>query len=107
MIKAKIHTKIFFEGSRQVERKIVAICDSDLLGKVFEQGERVLDLQKYRSFYEGEFVSEKKVGEMLKDAANINLVGEKAIIAAGKVLKIEKKSVLKIKGVPHLQIYRI
>ena len=88
-----------------VEKRIVAICDADLLGKVFEEGERVLDLQKYRSFYEGEMVTEKGVAELLEGAMSYNLVGKKSIAAAGKVIRIDPKSVMKIGGIPHLQVY--
>lgn len=95
------------EGGRQVEKRVVAICDADLLGKVFEQGDLVLDLQKYRSFYDGEKVSEEGVAKMLEGAMSYNLVGKKSIAAATKVLKIDIKGVKKIKGVPHLQVYYV
>ncbi|MFH1443752.1 MAG: DUF424 family protein [Candidatus Micrarchaeota archaeon] len=90
-----------------VERRVVAICDKELLGKVFEEGELVLDLQKYRSFYEGESVTVAEVGKMVEGAGNINLVGKKAIAAASKNIEIDKRMVRKIGGVPHLQIYRM
>ncbi len=106
-MRGKVHRKIIMEGDRQDVREIVAICDAELLGKVFEEGEMVLDLDKYRSFYDGERVDEKGVAKMLEGAGNINLVGKKTIAAASKSLNINEKNVKKIGGVPHLQIYNI
>ena len=107
MMKGKIHTKFIQEGGRPAERKVIAVCDGELLGKVYEEGERILDLVKYRSFYDGERVTIEKLGEMLKNATNINLVGENTIVAASKFIKIDKANVRKIKGVPHLLVYYV
>ncbi|MFH1750490.1 MAG: DUF424 family protein [Candidatus Micrarchaeota archaeon] len=106
-MKGKIHRKFIMEGGRQSERRIVAICDAELLGNVFEEGDLILDLKKYRSFYEGERVTVAKVIEMVQSSGNINLVGKKAIAAASKAIAIDEKSIMKIKGVPHLQIYQV
>lgn len=89
------------------ETKILALCDTELLGKCFTQGEKTLDLKAYRSFYEGEGVSELQAVELLRNAENVNIVGEKSIAAAQKALGVKKASVKKIKGIPHLQYYRI
>jgi hypothetical protein len=107
MIKGKLHQTTRYEGGREVIKRVVAICDADLLGKVFEEGELVLDLQKYRSFYDGETLNEKKIAGILDGATSVNLVGKKTIDIAGKYYKIEPNAVKKIKGVPHLQIYYV
>ena len=102
---AKVHERTIIGSGRPAIRRIVAACDSELLGRVFREGEAVLDLQKYRSFYEGEKVTEGELAAMLEGAGNINLVGEKTIAVAGKCLKVNPAGARKIKGVPHLQIY--
>ncbi len=107
MIKAKLHKKISYEGSSQVEKRILAICDSDLLGKVFEEGDLVLDLQKYRSFYEGDTVTEQEIQKLLTEERNINLVGKKTLKIATKALNIDPKNVKNIGGVPHIQFYYV
>lgn len=60
-------------------RKIVAVCDVELLGKRFEEGIRQLDINK--DFYGGEKKNEKEVIEILKDNAlddaTFNFVGKK------------------------------
>ena len=84
-------------------RKILAVCDAELLGKRFEQGKMQLEVCK--EFYCGELKSEKEVIKLLQEAekedATFNLVGNKAISAGIKAGIINKEGVLRIEGVPH------
>jgi len=83
-------------------RTIVAICDSELLGKKFEEGKFQLDLTG--SFFKGEEKSEEEIikimQDMKKEDATFNIVGEKSIQAGIKVGIISTKSVKKIKEIP-------
>lgn len=103
----EIIAKVHLRNVSGFRTSIVALCDKDLLGKVFTEGEKTLDLKAYRSFYEGNAVSEIEVLELLKNAENVNIVGEKSIGVIQKALGAKKASVKKIGGVPHLQFYRI
>jgi hypothetical protein len=82
------------------------MCDKNLLGKKLEEGDYLLDLKKHRSFYCGELMDEKGVGEIIENGfSSINAVGNKSV---GVILKkgiASPKHVKKIKGVPHLQVY--
>jgi hypothetical protein len=86
--------------------KVVAVCDSELLGKKLSDGVRFLDLEAYASFYKGELVSDETAVGELAGAENLNLVGEKALAAAKKA-GIDVRSAIRIGKVPHLQAYRI
>ena len=44
---------------------------------------------------------------LIAAAESLNLVGEKALACARKARLIDEKSVRRIAGVPHLQIYRV
>lgn len=83
-------------------RNVVAICDSNLLGKKFEQGNLQLDLTT--EFFKGEKMTEKQVLEIIEDAvredASFNIVGEKSIACALKTGIISKKGIKKIQGIP-------
>ncbi len=87
--------------------KILSVCDSDLLGRKFSEGEKVLDLKKYSSFY-GSVVEEKVlivwIVKAFKERKSMNLVGEKTINLAINVLKIKPK-IIKIREIPVLQVY--
>ncbi|MBI5871878.1 DUF424 family protein [archaeon] len=84
---------------------LLAVCDNELLGKTFEDGELVLEVSK--RFYQGAQISEEELPEHLKSATNINLVGKRAVRIAVKTGMIDNKSIIKISGVPHAQIYSL
>jgi hypothetical protein len=87
--------------------RIVAVCDSELIGKVFREGEVVLNLEKYASFYQGEEADEEKVEKELRSATSINLVGERAVGVAKKMKLVKESEVMRIQKIPHVQIYKI
>ncbi|MEM3556161.1 MAG: DUF424 family protein [Candidatus Micrarchaeia archaeon] len=87
--------------------RIVAVCDSELIGRVLREGELVLNLDKYASFYQGSEADEKAVEDELKKATSINLVGEKAVGVAKRMKLVKESDVIRIQKVPHVQIYKI
>jgi hypothetical protein len=87
--------------------RIVAACDSELLGKKYSDNGRVLDLDRYRAFYSGRECSETELLELIKTFASLNLVGGRATgVAVGSGI-VGEGSVIKIAGIPHVQAYRI
>ncbi|MEK6926504.1 MAG: DUF424 family protein [Nanoarchaeota archaeon] len=83
-------------------RDVVAICDTEILGKYFEEGDFQLDLKE--SFYGGDEKTEQEVIEIIQDLqredATFNIVGEKSIKAAVESGLIEKNSAGTIAGIP-------
>ncbi|MFH1802705.1 MAG: DUF424 family protein [archaeon] len=83
-------------------RKVVALADSDLLGKVFEEGKRQLDVRE--NFYKGDLVEEERAIDMLKslavDDATFNIVGKDSVSAALKAEIITKEMVANVQDVP-------
>lgn len=81
---------------------IVAVCDSELLGRTFRQGE--LHLSVNEEFFKGLLASEHDVKAALRSATIANLVGKRAVdcgIASGM---IDDQCVITIEGVPHAQM---
>ena len=83
---------------------MVAVCDSELIGKVLSDRKRHLDLAAYSSFYQGKKANAAQVASALRKAQNANLVGKKALKAA-KSAGIDISSAIEISGIPHLQAY--
>jgi hypothetical protein len=83
-------------------RDTVAICDSELLGKIFEEGKFQLDVKE--SFFKGEKMSEEEILEIIEDMsaedATFNIVGERAISVALKSGVISEDGIRKIQGIP-------
>lgn len=84
-------------------RKIVAICDPELLGKKLEEGKLQLNVNDF--FYSGKEYDEAKALKILENAkqddACFNFVGKNAIDLGIKLSIIDKNCVLRIQGIPH------
>lgn len=88
-------------------RKVLALCDTELLGKVFREGDAVLDLKTYRGFYEGQSVTQEQAESWLKEARNINIVGPRSVECAKKAFSINDAAIKVFGKVPHLQVYYV
>ena len=84
-------------------RLIVAICDSDILGKKFEEGNMQLDVGE--RFYKGEELKKEEIITLLKkyskEDATFIIAGKESINAAIDLGIIDKNAVKKIAGIPH------
>ena len=98
---------MYMKVMRADGRIIVAVCDKELLGQVFEEGDRILDLESNRGFYEGELCGRDVVKRELARADSINLVGERAVGVAKEAGLVEEGNIIKIAGIPHAQAYRM
>ena len=83
-------------------RKVVAVCDPELVGKKFEEGNLQLNVSEF--FYQGDEYNEEKALKVLEaarqDDACFNFVGKNSIELGAKSGIIDKNCVLKIQGVP-------
>ena len=86
----------------QSYREVVAVCDSNLLGKKFEQGKFQLDLKE--SFFKGEEKSKQEtikiMQDMSKEDATFNIVGKESVVCAIEAGIISKQGIKKIDSVP-------
>lgn len=83
--------------------RVVAICDTELLGKTLTEGK--LSLTVSERFYGGEEKDEKELAALLKDDDVLNIVGEKSCDFAVKHKLIDKEHIKKIQGTPHAQSF--
>lgn len=87
--------------------RVLAAADSDVLGKKWSGGVRVLDLAAFRSFYEGEALDERALESALGACTMANLAGPRAVGVALRMGLADPESVVDIGGLPHVQIYRL
>ena len=87
-------------------RDVIAICDSKLIGKNFEEGK--LNLEVKENFFKGEEISEENLIELMenmsKEDAIFNIVGEESVDVAIKSGIISDENVRKIQGIPFILI---
>ncbi len=93
MVIVKIH--------KREDRTIVAVCDSDLIGRKFTEGERQLDLTA--DFYKGDERDGKDVGDIIRNADMVNLVGQESVKLGLQEEVITQDHVITIDGIPHAQ----
>jgi len=89
MILAKYHSS--------GDSALVAVCDSNLVGKKFEEGDFQIDLTG--GYFKGEKVSDDELVDMLTGASNATFVGKESV-EIGKKLKMIGDNVKVIDGVP-------
>jgi len=83
-------------------RKTVALSDSDLIRKTFEEDKKQIEINPH--FFEGEEKSKGEIIPILKDMqkedATFNIVGKKSIEAALEAGIIEKEGIITIDNIP-------
>jgi len=93
---------IYVKRHKAEEREIVAMCDEDLLGKTFEEGDLCLNVSV--SFYRGELVDDEKAVTIMRNSDMLNLIGKDIVGLAVKNNLISSIHIIKIKGIPHAQL---
>jgi uncharacterized protein len=83
-------------------RYVVAICDSELIGKIFQNGKFQLDVKE--NFYKGDRVDEKEaikiMEKMAREDATFNIIGKNSVNTALKAGIITPEGVNEIQGIP-------
>jgi len=83
-------------------RQIVAICDSDLIGKTYSEGIREIQIRE--NFFKGEEKNKEEVLEILKEMnredATFNIVGIESVNAALEAGVIDKAGIFEIDNIP-------
>lgn len=92
-MKIKIH---------QAYRTIVALCDSDLIGKTFEEGNKSITLNPH--FFDGDEKSKKEIIKILQDMnkedATFNIVGKESVQTALEAGIIKEHGIILIDNIP-------
>ena len=81
---------------------VVAVCDSELVGKIFREGDLKIEVKE--SFYGEEDVNEEEVKRALRMATIANITGKRAVQLAIEMGIIDRENVLKIGECWHAQM---
>ena len=102
-----IYLKVMEVDDGLMIKTVVSVCDEELLGKVFREGDKVLAINE--EFFGGELLSkdfEDEIIEYLRRAYTAMIVGERSVSIALKHKVIHPEAVKKIAGIPYAQIVR-
>ncbi len=81
---------------------MVAVCDEDILGKEFTEGD--LHLKVTKEFYGNVPADYDEVASALGQATIANIVGKQSVACAVENGFVDVDDILYIEGVPHVQI---
>ncbi len=81
---------------------VVAVCDSELVGKTFKEGDLKIEVKE--SFYGEREVDEEEVKKALRIATIANITGKRAVKLAIEMGLIDEDNVLKIGECWHAQM---
>ncbi|THE65773.1 DUF424 domain-containing protein [Salinadaptatus halalkaliphilus] len=87
------------------EGLLVSVCDDDVLGETFEEGEFSLTVTE--EFYAGEAATDGDVVESLARADVANIVGTNAVDLAVEEGIIDEEAVLEVGETRHAQLLRM
>lgn len=83
-------------------RNIVALADSELIGKTFEEGIKRIEIRS--EFFKGEEKTKAEIIEILKDMdredSTFNIVGKNSVDAAIESGIISNNGIIKIQNIP-------
>lgn len=89
---------------RTAKEVLVIICDAELIGKEFRQGELKLKIDK--SFYGGKEASVEECLAALRKATIANMIGS-IIEHAIEEGFVDRENVIRIQNVPHAQMVKM
>ncbi len=98
---------MFVKIHKKEDKRIVAVCDQSLIGKVLEDDDICMDLDTFRHFYIGTLSKKEDVKKALDDFNSANLVGENAVNVAIHMNLVKNSDINYINGVPYIQLYKI
>jgi uncharacterized protein len=84
---------------------VVAVCDRELLNTTICHEKLSLTISE--AFYGNTPATENEIRDALKNAGNINLIGERSVDLAIRMGLLTKSGCMMIGTVPHAQIYRL
>jgi hypothetical protein len=84
---------------------LLAICDSEMLGKTLRQGKIVFHIKD--EFYNGGKATVEEAISMIENSTIVNIVGKNCVEKAIAKGYVHPDAVLQIEGIPHAQILKL
>lgn len=100
-MKPKVYVKVY----RVHGEIMVAMCDEDVLGLKLSEGGIVLHVNP--EFYKGKLMDVDEAAKILDEATIANIVGRHAVEIALKKGLVHEESIIKVCGVPHVQVVKM
>lgn len=102
--------KVYLKSYVTEKGTMIAMCDSELIGKTFKEGKVELDLDKYADFYKGQLLEVADAERNIKEEASIysaNVVGKRSVNILIKNGIVAKEDVKQVESVPFVHLYNV
>ena len=86
-------------------REIVALCDKELIGKIFREND--LKLEVNERFYKGDLINAEEARQLLTNFSNINIVGENSIKICRELEIVNDDSIMIVEGISYAMVLSI
>ncbi|QGA53527.1 DUF424 family protein [Sulfolobus sp. E5-1-F] len=97
--------KVLLNIIRAQGMTLINICQEELLGKVFRDGEIILDISE--KFYGGDSVELDYAFSLIDEATVMSIVGNYVVEEAIKRGLVHKDSVISVAGIKFAQVYNV
>ncbi|WP_338603590.1 DUF424 family protein [Sulfolobus tengchongensis] len=97
--------KVILNVIRAQGMTLVNICQAELLGKVFREGEIILNVSE--KFYGGQEVELDYAFSLIDEATVMSIVGNCVVEEAIKRGLVHKDAVISVEGVKFAQVYNV
>ncbi len=101
---ASVYVKVVEVSEGGVVRRVAGVCDGELLGKVFREGDLVLEVNE--EFFGGHLVELDEAVAIVESSDNVMAVGEVVVRRLVEAGLVHPLSVSRIAGVPYALILR-
>ena len=97
--------EVYLNLKRIGQNVILAICDTELLGKTLREGKILFRIKD--EFYNGRKASVEEAIGLIGNSTIINLVGKCCVEKAIEEGYVHPEAVIRIEGIPHAQIVKL
>jgi hypothetical protein len=96
--------EVFMKIHKTSGETLVALCDRDVIGKTYREGE--LRIKVTERFYRGKLLEVDDCDPFIKEATIANFVGKDSVAKGVDLGLIREENVIRVAGVPHAQMVR-
>jgi len=97
--------EVFLRVIKDAKHTLVAVCDSNILGKTFREGKLKLEVKE--DFYKGVPSSIPDALREIRSADIANLAGNNIVDAAVQEGFVDPSAIVRVGGISHVQIVRL
>ncbi len=99
---------IYFNRFDSQKGIMIAMCDEELMGRVFREGRIKIDLLHYGGFYRGDLITEEEAARRIdRNVYSANIVGNRSVGVLVNLGIVKDDEVKTVQGVRFVHLFRV